>query len=47
MDVVLIGGGMGGAVVPGDGWAIGDAKEINGCLYRRDTDNQAVFVGMA
>lgn len=43
--VILSGGDAGGEIVEGDGWPMGETRDVGGCLYRRDGDF-AIFVGM-
>lgn len=42
--VTLIGADLGGTVVSGEGWEIGQEQVFEGLRYRRD-GNYAVFVG--
>jgi len=42
--VTLNGGDLGGAVVDGEGWTVGEVRVFDGLRYRRDGD-YAVFVG--
>ena len=45
--LILSGGNEGGSEVDGAGWAIGDDRVINGAVYRRVSEDQAVFAGLA
>ena len=45
--LTLSGGDEGGSEVDGAGWPIGDEKVINGAVYRRVSEDQAVFAGLA
>lgn len=45
--VTLSGGALGGDQVPGNGWAIGEEHVYDGLIYRRVSDDQAVYVGEA
>lgn len=45
--LTLSGGEDGGLEVDATGWAIGELRTINGAIYRRATDEQAIFVGVA
>ena len=44
--VELSGGDRGGEIVEGQGWAEGEARDVDGLVYRR-SGAQAVFVGPA
>lgn len=46
MMVHLSAGELGGTVVDGDGWDIGTEREFTGLIYRRISDDQAVFSGI-
>lgn len=45
--LTLSGGEDGGLEVDATGWAIGEERTINGAIYRRASDEQAIFVGAA
>ena len=44
--VNLSAGELGGTVVDGDGWAIGTERTFSGLIYRRISEDQAVFCGI-
>jgi hypothetical protein len=44
--VTLSGGTLGGSRVDGAAWEIGDALAIDGELYRRVDEEQAVYCGL-
>ena len=45
--VTLSGADLGGNEVNGADWAIGEERAIEGLIYRRISDDQAVYVGPA
>jgi len=45
--VNLSAGELGGTVVDGDGWAVGEETVIEGLIYRRIDEEQAVYCGIA
>ena len=45
--VTRSGGALGGEVMPGNGWAIDEEHAYEGLIYRRVSDDQAVYVGPA
>lgn len=45
--LILSGGENGGLEVDATGWTIGEERQINGAIYRRASDEQAIFVGAA
>lgn len=44
--VSLSAGELGGTVVDGAGWAIGTERAFDGLIYRRISEDQAVFCGL-
>jgi hypothetical protein len=44
--VNLSGGELGGTVVDGAGWALETERTFDGLIYRRISEDQAVFCGI-
>jgi len=44
--VTLNGGDLGGAVVAGEGWTVGEVRVFDGLRYRRDAASAAALVAV-